>query len=201
MTNNDTDTPQAAPGCTVIIPPTRLKDKALVPGNDFGSDREAIRLAEEALEELSVNFKDWISTDIDKLRQAHRLAEGSAFAEAGVDALFNAAHDLKGQAGTFGYPIAGDICNSLCQLIDGLPDKRRIPPLLIKQHVDAVAAIVREEITDQDHPVARAVFKKLREVAIDFQTRELKRFRDQNPEAQESAGDSSASLKSSGANY
>lgn len=200
MKSKDPKSEEAAASCTVIIPPTKLKDKALVPGTDFGFDREAVRRAEDALEELSVNFREWIITDIEKLRQASQSASGSAFTDASLDALFNAAHDLKGQAGTLGYPIAGDVCSSLCQLISGLPEKQRVPPVLVKQHVDAVAAIVREEITNEDHPVARAVFKRLREVTLDFQARELKRFTALNPEGQNASGEPLTAMPLTGVN-
>lgn len=184
MTEKEQSSPETPAGCTVIIPPTDLKDKALVPGKDFGFDLEAIKRAEIALEELSVNFRDWIVTDAETLRQACQSVEQSAYSAESVDALFSAAHDLKGQACTLGYPIAGAICHSLCQLIDSLPEKQRIPPTLVKQHVDAVSAIVREEITNEDHPVARAVFKKLREVTLDYLSQELKRLGDQGAEDQ-----------------
>ena len=39
-------------------------------------------------------------------------------------ALFRAAHDIKGEAATFGYPIAGRIAGSLCRLIDEIDCRR-----------------------------------------------------------------------------
>jgi len=185
MTETTPTTTDSAATCTLILPPTDLKDKVLIPGKDFGFDLQAIKRAEIALEELSVNFKEWIIVDTETLSQAQMAAEASAFSPESLDALFNAAHDLKGQACTLGYPLAGSICHSLCQMIDGLPDQRRISAILVKQHVDAVMAIVREEITNADHPVARAVFKKLREVTIDFVIQEVERVRADSSESQE----------------
>ena len=58
--------------------------------------------------------------------------------------LFLAAHDVKGDAGTFGYPEVIPAADSLCRLLEHTPDLGKIPIAIVDQHVDAVRAIVRE---------------------------------------------------------
>ena len=58
--------------------------------------------------------------------------------------LFRAAHDIKGEAATFGYPAVVGAADSLCRLLEHTPDMSRIPLTLVEQHVDAVRAIARE---------------------------------------------------------
>ncbi|MGC3956684.1 MAG: Hpt domain-containing protein [Verrucomicrobiota bacterium] len=43
------------------------------------------------------------------------------------DELFHAAHDIKGDAATFGYPSAAPIAESLCRLIEHTPDLAQDP--------------------------------------------------------------------------
>ena len=57
------------------------------------------------------------------------------------DGLFLAAHDIKGQAATFGFPLVAPVADSLCRLIEHTPDMARLPFGLIDQHVDAIRAI------------------------------------------------------------
>jgi len=59
--------------------------------------------------------------------------------------FFRAAHDIKGQAATFGYPLAAEVADSLCRLVEHAPDQQCVPPALIDQHVDGVRAIMRKD--------------------------------------------------------
>ena len=58
--------------------------------------------------------------------------------------LFHAAHDIKGEAATFGFPWVASLAESLSRLIEHTPDMKRIPLTLVDQHVDAIRAIIRE---------------------------------------------------------
>jgi HPt (histidine-containing phosphotransfer) domain-containing protein len=82
--------------------------------------------------------------------------------------LFLAAHDLKGDAGTFGYAAAAPAADSLCRLIEHTPDPAKIPLALVDQHVDAVRAIVREYGREDILQVAVALTNRLRQVTDEF---------------------------------
>ena len=82
--------------------------------------------------------------------------------------LFRAAHDIKGEAATFGYPAIAPIAESLCRLLEHTPDIKRIPLALVEQHVDAVRAIAREHTRADRAGMARALGRKLREVTDEF---------------------------------
>ena len=84
------------------------------------------------------------------------------------EALFLAAHDIKGDAATFGYPEVAPAADSLCRLIEHTPDMTRIPLALVDQHVDAVRAIVREYDRPDVAEIAAALTGKLREVTDEF---------------------------------
>ena len=58
--------------------------------------------------------------------------------------LFRAAHDIKGDAATFGFPSAGAAAESLCRIIEHAPDLDQVPSDLIAHHINAIQAIVRE---------------------------------------------------------
>jgi chemotaxis protein histidine kinase CheA len=82
--------------------------------------------------------------------------------------LFRAAHDIKGQAATFGYPYAADAAESLCRILDHAPNPQRIPVDLINQHVDGVCAIIRENERDAENHIAITLATTLRRVADEF---------------------------------
>jgi hypothetical protein len=86
--------------------------------------------------------------------------------------LFLAAHDVKGDSGTFGYPEVIPAADSLCRLIEHSPDLGKVPLSIVDQHVDAVRAIVREYARTDIAAVAAALTSKLRSVTDEFLVRE-----------------------------
>ncbi len=161
----------------VIKPPEDLKGKAISSsgaGSDFGFDIAAIKRAEKALDGLSENFTDWMNIELDKLDEARQLIKKNNFSTETVEQLHNVAHDLKGQASTFGYPMATEFCAALCLLIETIPDINRLPITLIDQYVDAVRAVVREKVTDTEDEKSNKVLQELRKVTAEFVTQEIR---------------------------
>ena len=104
------------------------------------------------------------------------------FTERTHEALFRAAHDIKGEAATFGYPAAAGVAESLCRLLEHTPEIGQIPIALVDQHVDAVRAITREYARPDLADMARALTLRLRDVTDEF----LKRENDFRPDYLES---------------
>ena len=68
--------------------------------------------------------------------------------------LFRAAHDIKGDAATFGFPSAAVAAESLCRIIEHAPDLEKVPAELITHHINAIQAIVHNH-TKLDSTKAR----------------------------------------------
>lgn len=157
----------------VIMPPNRLV-KAIkrvsisIPGDD------PVERAETALEKLSTEFSSWMAKECDRLDAAREAVKKYGFGKKTLDELFHAAHDIKGDASTFGYPIVGPAAESLCRVLEYAPDSSRIPIALIDQHVDAIRAIVREYSRPDAEDVAQALTRKLWDVSAEFLTAENK---------------------------
>lgn len=153
----------------VITPPHKLR--GLLAAAKPGDDDPVVR-AERALETLASEFSSWMDSECERLERARRELRDSGINDKTREALLHAAHDIKGEAATFGYPLAGDVAHSLCRLIEHTPDMGRIPLDLIDQHVDAVRAIIREKTGTEAESVAVQLAKGLREVTEDFLRRE-----------------------------
>ena len=154
----------------VIVPPNKLKKavgKATAASARGGQDDPVAR-AEAALAELSTEFSSWMDTECERLDQARRKVAQSGLTGAAQDELFHAAHDIKGEAETFGFPLAGRIADSLCRLIEHTPDPQRVPIALVEQHVDAVRAIIREAKLKDAEKTAFKLVARLRQVTDDF---------------------------------
>jgi HPt (histidine-containing phosphotransfer) domain-containing protein len=145
----------------VITPPHELR-KAVMQATD--GDDDPIARAEAALTQLSTEFGDWMHAECERLEAARQEVKRLGFTKKTYDELFRAAHDIKGEAATFGYPAVGAVANSLCRLIEHTPDMTRIPLSLIEQHVDAVRAIAREHARAD----LAAIAGRLHEVTDEF---------------------------------
>ena len=88
----------------VITPPNRLRNAVRLV--DEKNVEDPIARAEKALAGLSDEFSKWMAIERDRLVVAHAAILKNGFTPATRDELFRAAHDIKGDAATFGYPFA-----------------------------------------------------------------------------------------------
>ena len=144
----------------VITPPNVLKTK--IGGALPALDQKAIARAEAALEKLSSQFGDWINEELTKLLEAWGKYE-AVQNPVTKNELHRRAHDLKGLAPTYGYPLVGRICATLCKLTGDEHGEITAPVSLLKAHVDAVKAAVNGKIMGANHPVGLALASELEE--------------------------------------
>jgi len=143
----------------VIRPPNTLRLKV---GGAFGGiDAGAIAKAEEALKAMSSQFGQWLEDEIVKLDKAQTDIRAQGYNAETAEALYFRAHDLKGLGATYQYPLVTRLAGSLCRMMDD-PAKRMAAPLrLIDAHIDAIKAVVRDQIQTDEHPVGRALAESL----------------------------------------
>ena len=149
----------------VITPPNPLR-KVVGPVIDPNDD--PVGRAEQALAQLSTEFAGWMHSEIERLELARQNVKRDGFNKKTHDELFRAAHDIRGEAATFGYPAAAGAADSLCRLVEHTPEMARIPIPLVDQHVDAVRAIVRDYGRADLPAIAAALTRRLREVTDEF---------------------------------
>jgi HPt (histidine-containing phosphotransfer) domain-containing protein len=155
----------------VIVPENNLR-AAVSKAAPEDADEDAITRAEKALAALSPEFGAWMDSECNRLDGARRDIRRGGLTDANKETLFRAAHDIKGEAATFGYPAVASAAESLCRLIEHAPHPERIPAALIDQHVDAVRAIYREYGQSDARKLADTLTKRLRDVTDDFLIKE-----------------------------
>ena len=131
---------------------------------------DPVARAEKALAGLSGEFKNWMEIEADRLSAAHAAILKNGFTKLAREELFRAAHDIKGDAATFGYPSAGTAAESLCRIIEHAPDLDEVPSELIAHHINAIQAIVRERTKLDTVSTASELSRQLRGVADEYLT-------------------------------
>jgi hypothetical protein len=154
----------------IISPPHKLRQAmSTVPSSTVD---DPVARAEQALARLSCEFSTWMEQEGERLDQARNAVKAAGFTAVTRDALFFAAHDIRGDAETLGYPGLVIPAASLCRLIEHTHDMKRIPLALVDQHVDAVRAIIREGSRPDAEQTIAVLTGRLRDVTDEFLARE-----------------------------
>ena len=129
---------------------------------------DPVARAEKALAGLSGEFRNWMAIESDRLAAAYAAVLKRGFNKATREELFRAAHDIKGDAATFGFPSAGAAAESLCRIIEHAPELEKVPAELIKHHINAIQAIVHNHTRLDSTKVATELGRRLRGVADEY---------------------------------
>ncbi|WP_426419008.1 Hpt domain-containing protein [Bradyrhizobium genosp. A] len=129
---------------------------------------DPIARAEQALAGLASEFKDWMATEVSRLSAAYVAIRNDGFTKERRDEMFHAAHDIKGDAATFGFPAAAGVAESLCRVIEHAPDLEKVPAELFTHHINAILAIVHENTKLDSISVSAELSRRLRKVADDY---------------------------------
>ncbi|MER2604857.1 MAG: Hpt domain-containing protein [Siculibacillus sp.] len=158
---------EIGPDAEFIEPKRDLRRKAkeikLKPG-----EQEPVAAAEAALARMASSFDGWMAEETQRLAELWSEADRSGYEGEVREAFHRAAHDIKGQAATLGFPLAGRIAASLCRLLDGSVGGERMPHELVRQHVQSVRAIIAEQAREDTSDVARLLAERLDEVTTDY---------------------------------
>jgi HPt (histidine-containing phosphotransfer) domain-containing protein len=133
----------------------------------MGSNNPIAR-AEAALGKLASEFTVWMYDECERLEAAREDVAQHGLTQKTHGPLYRAAHDIKGEAATFGYPALAGVADSLCRLLEHTPQLTRIPIALINQHVSAARAIFREYDRPDLSEMADALTNRLRDVTDEF---------------------------------
>lgn len=127
----------------------RLKEKTagLAPGK-VGISQEALEAAEQALTKMAEDYPDWVSGLIVKLQEQHgRCVDTPEKRRECFEEIHHIAHDMKGQGGTFGYPLITVFADSLYGFTYPRDDITDSQVELIKSHLDAMRAVIRGRVS------------------------------------------------------
>ncbi len=123
--------------------------------------------AENTLQRQSLDFADWAKNYLTKLSKVTEAAllnptnRRSHFQEMNM-----VAHELRGQGGTFGYPLITVFSKSLYEAtLPGCPEDDSALSV-VKAHTDAMRAVIRDRVSGDGGEIGRELLKSLK-YAID----------------------------------
>ncbi len=142
--------------CEFFPADTRLQARALRAGSP-ADIAQLLNDAEAALSALRGEFDRWLENEVERLGAMAAEYE-AAPTQANLDLLYRALHDVRGNAATFGNPLAARIADAACKLVEAAG---MVPAAIMGAHVQAVQAVVREKAAEATHPVASLILAEL----------------------------------------
>ena len=145
----------------------RLKDRAIMGGaaGPGSFDTTALETAQEQFEQMSEEYVDWVGGTFSELSQA--IAEtGEMVSEKRLmtwERIHRIAHELKGQGGTFGYPLISVVAKSLHECTRPKTPMGDNNVKILKAHADAMQAVIHNRIDGDGGTVGRDLLEGLRQ--------------------------------------
>ncbi|MBM3517705.1 MAG: hypothetical protein FJX56_07455 [Alphaproteobacteria bacterium] len=128
-----------------IIPcPTDLRTKVRPPRP---LDPTIFERADAEAATLTPDYLSSVSNSLEGMgRNLARLRSGGGGDPDTLKALFRGAHDIKGHAGSFNYPLLGEVMGSLCHYLRDRPaiDARGVK--IVETHMRAAHLVVSRDI-------------------------------------------------------
>lgn len=150
-----------------ITPPNPL-EKAKTGDGPVKIDPNILRQAEDAVEELQGDYTSWAQKDIDGLREAVLIAQKDPAAlDAAIAEIYKRALDLKGQGGGFGYNLITSIGDLLTKFMEARAKISNRDFAIIDAHIDAMQAVVREDIKGDGGKIGLQIVDGLSELVLD----------------------------------
>ncbi len=131
------------------------------------TDSRADRLAqaEAAINALKGEYTEQLRTDADRLAEIFASLDKAKPDPEILEDLFSVAHNLKGQAGSFGYDFVTSVAASLCDLLreqSGSADAQVLK--FVEQHVQVVVQVVDKGIVGDGGATGQKVVQSLRDL-------------------------------------
>src|SRR3546814_16623496 len=106
---------------------------------------DLIARAEDQVRRLGAEFETIFAESVPTLAEAMTEVRQAGMArERGLIRMRRLLHDLRGQAGTFGYPLVSQVGDSACKFIDLSEDFSETDVEVIGMHVAALKAIAQQ---------------------------------------------------------
>ena len=130
---------QGAPFELIELPNT-LKLKV----GSGGFDPIAMTRAEVAVEELADGYEERLAAEVAAFDQTFRAMRRNAAWD--MRRLFAFAHGLRGEAGTYGYPLVSAIGNTLARLLDARAALTDADVEIVESHINALRAVAGRKV-------------------------------------------------------
>lgn len=145
--------------------PNSLKEKmgSNAMRQEFFVPDDILAEAEQALQREAAGFITWAKKYLDNLsKEVVQAKTVSGERQKHFDEINIIAHELRGQGGTFGYPLITLFAKSLYEATKQPRKEDDIALEIAKIHIDTMRAVIREDIEGDGGELGQQLFKSLK---------------------------------------
>lgn len=161
-------TPAEDENYEILKPPTDLSKKVRKLTPREAKKFDPVKAAEAALDRISQHFGGWMDNETQALMTAWGAIRSDGLTKDNLEPLYQAAHNIKGQALTLGFPLVGDAAASFCHLVETIPSEDKLPLPLAERYVEAIRAMVMEGARDEGNKTGVELLETLKSVTDDY---------------------------------
>jgi len=130
----------------------KLREKTLglapLKDDEISFDEELMAKAMKELDDMAEDYPDWVSGLIDNLAAVHRRCVDTPEQRFKLfEQLHAIAHDMRGQGGTFGYPLISNFSDGLYDFTGVNTSTSDTNVEIIKSHIDAMRVVIKQRIS------------------------------------------------------
>jgi hypothetical protein len=127
----------------VINPPNLLKKKV----GSGGLEASALKKAEKVFDGLRGEFEEIAGRDVVKLVDAANVLLASPNDLKKRQEVYMIAHELRGQGGSYGYPLVTRFGDQLCRYLDATDMLDAKSLIIVKAAADAIAVVINAKVS------------------------------------------------------
>ena len=132
-----------------VKPTRRLSDKI---GTQGGVELEdALARADQALAKVAGDFPALCGKWINSLKSA--IPAQGVVDTPTRQVVLGIANDIRGQGGTFGYPLVTLVANSLVKFVDPRENSSDVDAAIVQVHVQALERLIQDNVRGDGGPV------------------------------------------------
>ena len=146
-----------------ITPPNNLRNKQIDAGEQLTIDPSLVGAAESKIGSMKADYLKWVGGDLDALSAACDISiKDKANRAQHVETLYNKAVEIKGQGGSFGYPLMTTIGSQLCRFLEtqgfGVDDLKMD---VVKLHVETLRLVILQKMEGDGGPMGQKLLTGL----------------------------------------
>ena len=153
------------PGVRFYIVRNVLKEKASSggePGEAGEISIESLQAAEAEFQKMAEDYPDWVQSLIEDLYDGYRRCiDTPELRHEKMAIIHDIAHDMKGQGGTFGYPLITDFGESLFKCTHRSEECSDNLVKLVKAHIDGMKAVISERVSGDGGELGQELLESL----------------------------------------
>jgi hypothetical protein len=149
--------PRDRPG---VFEEIRVPNKLLAKvGPGFGANPAAIERADNIVEQLKTIYQVRLEQELETVTIAFEAMRASGTFD--LDKLHDQVHEIRGEAGTYGYELVSDIGKLLCELLSPIGVVSDTDEKAINAHLGAMQTVVGQKIKGAGPAVAKQILQGL----------------------------------------